>query len=59
MIIIILDASGPLVGLFSFFHFFFFFLLVVIDPFSFSFFLVLKNINFNDEAGKVVDKESA
>jgi len=41
IMIIIPHASGPLVGLFSFFHFFFFFLLVVIELlslfFSFSF----------------------
>jgi len=59
MIIIIPDASGPLVVDFSFFVSSFSFFpnsLVVIEWLFLTFFLVLKNINLNDEAGEVVGK---
>jgi len=48
-----------LILIFSFFLYLHSFLLVVIELlFSFLFFLVLKNINLDDEAVEVVDKES-
>ena len=59
MIIIIPDASGPLVVDFPFFVSSFSFFptsVVVVEWLFLTFFLVLKNINLNDEAGEVVGK---